>query len=162
MGAKRRQPGVPESMQETVKAITVCLQMGEFMTAMPSIRRMRSAIAAASVLALAMQVFSVIGRTQVQDYYPDSSRKLHEEGVTRVKACVDERGKLTSEPVVTLSSGHPRLDKASLKLAKAGSGRYKPAMQDGKPIAACFEFNVAWKLTQQPMDQGAQRPGLSQ
>ena len=128
------------------------------MTAMSSIPRMRPAIVAACVLAIALHVCSVIGRTQAQDFYPDKSRKLHEEGVTRVKACVDERGKLTGELVVTVSSGYPRLDEASLKVAKAGSGHYIPAMQDGKPIAACFEFNVAWKLRQ----PGAQPPGPSQ
>ena len=130
------------------------------MTAMPSIPRLRPAFAAACVLAIAMQVFSVVGRTQ--DFYPDKSRKLHEEGVTRVKACVDEYGKLTSKPVVTQSSGYPRLDEASIKLAKAGSGRYKPATQDGKPIAACFEFNVAWKLSQPPKNPEPQPPGPSQ
>ena len=77
---------------------------------------------------------------------PSESRRLHEEGVTRVRACVDEKGRLTSDPVVTLSSGYPRLDEASIRLAKAGSGRYKPATQDGKPIAACAEFNISWKL----------------
>jgi TonB family protein len=54
------------------------------------------------------------------DFYPPESRKLNEQGITRVKVCVDERGKLIGEPVVVVSSGHPRLDEASIKLAKAG------------------------------------------
>lgn len=65
---------------------------------------------------------------------------------TRVKVCIDERGGLIGEPVVVLSSGHPRLDEASINLAKAGSGRYKPATRAGKPITDCTEFNVNWKL----------------
>jgi TonB family protein len=81
------------------------------------------------------------------DFYPPESRKLKEEGVTRVKVCVDERGKLIGEPVVVVSSGHPRLDEASIKLTKAGSGRYKPATRDGKPVADCTELNINWKLT---------------
>jgi TonB family protein len=81
------------------------------------------------------------------DFYPPESRRLKEEGVTRVKVCVDERGKLIGEPVVVVSSGHPRLDEASINVAKAGSGRYKPATRDGKPVADCTELNINWKLT---------------
>lgn len=81
------------------------------------------------------------------DFYPPESRRLKEEGVTRVKVCVDERGKLIGEPVVVVSSGHPRLDEASIKITKAGSGRYKPATRDGKPVADCTELNINWKLT---------------
>src|SRR5215469_6327464 len=106
---------------------------------------MRAAACAAS--AIAMQAFSMIARAPVQDFYPPESRKLHEEGITRVKVCVDERGRLIGEPIVVLSSGYPRLDEASIKLAKAGSGRYKPATRDGKPIADCTEFSITWKLT---------------
>jgi TonB family protein len=107
---------------------------------------MRSAIIAVYVLAIGAQACPMIARAQTQDFYPAKSRRLHEEGTTRVKVCVDEKGNLTSEPVVTLSSGYPRLDEASIRLAKAGSGRYKPATQDGKTVAACAEFNIAWKL----------------
>ncbi len=107
---------------------------------------MRAAIVAVYASAIGMQAFPMIARAQVQDFYPAVSRRLHEEGTTRVKVCVDEKGKLTSEPVVTLSSGYPRLDEASIKLAKAGSGRYKPATKRGKAVADCVEFNVAWKL----------------
>jgi TonB family protein len=81
------------------------------------------------------------------DFYPPESRKLKEEGITRVRVCVDERGKLIGEPLVVVSSGYPRLDEASIKLAKAGSGRYKPATRDGKPVADCTEININWKLT---------------
>jgi TonB family protein len=81
------------------------------------------------------------------DFYPPESRKLKEEGITRVKVCVNERGELIGDPVVVVSSGHPRLDEASIKLAKAGSGRYTPTTRAGKPISDCMEFNINWKLT---------------
>jgi TonB family protein len=106
----------------------------------------RPAIVAASALAFALLVSSMLVEGTTQDFYTAASRRLHEEGVTRIKVCVDERGTLVGEPVVTLSSGYPRLDEASIKLAKAGSGRYKPATRNGKPVADCTEFNVAWKL----------------
>jgi TonB family protein len=95
---------------------------------------------------IAMHALSTVA-SNVDDYYPPESRKLHEEGTTRVKVCVNERGKVIGEPAVTLSSGYARLDEASIRVAKAGSGRYKPATRNGKPITDCTEINFTWKLT---------------
>jgi TonB family protein len=107
---------------------------------------LRAAGAVFAASTIAMHAVLTVAGTPVDDYYPPESRKLHEEGTTRVKVCVNERGKLIGDPVVVASSGYPRLDEASIKLAKAGSGRYKPATRDGKPVADCTEFNINWKL----------------
>lgn len=107
---------------------------------------MRSAIVAACAIGIGLSASVIAGSPSSLDYYPAESKRLHEEGITRVKVCVDDRGTLTSDPVVTASSGHARLDEAAVKLAKAGSGRYKPATRNGKPVADCAEFNVTWKL----------------
>lgn len=80
------------------------------------------------------------------DYYPPASRRLNEQGVTTVHVCVDGKGKVTEEPTVQTSSGSPRLDEGAVKLAKAGSGRYRPATEDGQPISACFPFAIRWQL----------------
>jgi TonB family protein len=63
-----------------------------------------------------------------------------------VSVCVDPSGKLSGEPSVATSSGSPRLDEGALKLAKAGSGRYKPATEDGKPVAGCNKFGIRFQL----------------
>ena len=56
------------------------------------------------------------------DFYPPSSIRLGEEGLTAVSVCVDDHGRLTTDPKVAVSSGSPRLDGGALALARAGSG----------------------------------------
>jgi protein TonB len=86
------------------------------------------------------------GFPATEDYYPQASRRLEEQGVVVVSVCVDPSGKLSGEPSVATSSGSPRLDEGALKLAKAGSGRYKPATEDGKPVAGCNKFGIRFQL----------------
>ena len=80
------------------------------------------------------------------DFYPPASQRLGEEGTTAVEACVGSDGRLTQEPKVAQSSGHNRIDEAALKLAKAGSGKYRPATEDGKPVPSCFKYNIRFQL----------------
>src|SRR5690348_15995796 len=77
------------------------------------------------------------GFPNVDDYYPDASRRLGEEGLTIVDICVGPDGKLTEPPKVKTSSGHERLDQAAIKVATVGSGRFKPATEEGKPVTKC-------------------------
>jgi periplasmic protein TonB len=86
------------------------------------------------------------GFPNVDDYYPDSSRRLGEEGLTIVDICVGPDGKLTEAPKVGKSSGHDRLDQAAVKVAQVGSGRFKPATEEGKPIAKCTQLPIRFKL----------------
>jgi periplasmic protein TonB len=82
----------------------------------------------------------------VNSYYPDASRRAGEEGRVLVKVCVNATGKIDSTDVAT-SSGHPGLDEAALKVARAY--RFKPATSDGRPVASCpslpgkFELHAA-------------------
>jgi protein TonB len=80
------------------------------------------------------------------DYYPAASKRLGEQGRSTVKVCVDSKGKLTDEPTVVQSSGMPRLDEGAVKLAKAGSGHYRPTTEDGQPVASCFAFAIKFEL----------------
>jgi protein TonB len=48
-----------------------------------------------------------------------------------------------SDPYVERSSGYPELDKASLDCVK--TWRYRPATEDGHPVAAHWEANVQWR-----------------
>src|ERR1700680_3461814 len=54
----------------------------------------------------------------VQDYYPEVSRRNGEEGRAIVKVCVNVAGKIDSVEIAT-TTGHPLLDEAALKVAKA-------------------------------------------
>ena len=67
----------------------------------------------------------------VQDYYPEVSRRNAEEGRAVVKVCVN-------------TTGHPLLDEAALKVAKAF--RFKPATSEGKPVASCPNLPVKFEL----------------
>jgi periplasmic protein TonB len=86
------------------------------------------------------------GFPNTEDYYPSASKRLGEAGSVVVHACVNQGGKLTEEPTVQTTSGNPRLDEGAVKLAKAGSGHYRPATEDGKPIDACFPFKITFSL----------------
>lgn len=86
------------------------------------------------------------GFPNTEDYYPNASRRLEEQGIVVLNVCVDQSGKLTQEPTVEKSSGSPRLDEGGLKLAKAGSGHYKPGTEDGKPVSGCGKFGIRFQL----------------
>jgi hypothetical protein len=59
--------------------------------------------------------------------------------------CVDEKGTLTQDPVITESSGDTRVDSGAVKLARLDSGRYKLPAADGKPQKGCFRFAVNFR-----------------
>jgi TonB family protein len=80
------------------------------------------------------------------DYYPDASRRSEEQGAAVLRVCVDATGRLTSDPVSTESSGSGRLDAAAIKLAKAGTGHYRPTTQDGRPVADCYPIKIRFEL----------------
>lgn len=87
------------------------------------------------------------------DYYPPAARRLAEEGSVSVRACVGMDGKLTEEPKVVRSSGSDSLNAGALQLAKAGSGHYKPATENGLPVPSCFVFVVTFqRLARSPRD----------
>jgi periplasmic protein TonB len=80
------------------------------------------------------------------DFYPDASRRLEEQGAVTMHSCVGPDGKLTEEPTVQKSSGSARLDGGAMRLAKAASGKYTPATEDGRPVAGCVAFIVKFQL----------------
>jgi hypothetical protein len=80
------------------------------------------------------------------EYYPDASRRLEEQGATSLQVCVDAAGRLTSDPEKTGTSGSGRLDAAAVRLAKAGSGHYRPTTQDGRPVADCYPIKIRFQL----------------
>jgi TonB family protein len=87
-----------------------------------------------------------IGFPTADDFYPSPAIRLGEQGVATVTACVDRTGRLTSDPIIGQTSGSSRLDQAALKLAKAGSGHYKPTTEDGQPVNSCYPFRIRFNL----------------
>jgi TonB family protein len=86
------------------------------------------------------------GFPNTADFYPSASIRAEEQGLAAVRACVDPNGRLTSDPTIVQSTGKPRLDEAALKLARAGSGRYRATMEDGKPVSSCYAFGIRFNL----------------
>jgi TonB family protein len=75
--------------------------------------------------------------------YPVESGPASESGVIHVRVCVGTDGRLTETPAIVRSTSRlQRMDDAALSLAKAGDGRYVPAMEDGSPVASCLVFQV--------------------
>jgi periplasmic protein TonB len=80
----------------------------------------------------------------VDDYYPESSRRLEEEGVAKIKVCVGTNGRV-KEASVDEPSGFPRLDEAGVKVAKLL--RFTPPTEDGKPVDnACGAVPIRFKM----------------
>lgn len=80
------------------------------------------------------------------DYYPPAARRLNEQGSAAVRVCVDPSGRLTAEPTVTQSSGSTRLDEGAIKLARAGSGHYRPTTENGVPVSSCYGYLIRFDL----------------
>ena len=86
------------------------------------------------------------GFPNTDEYYPSISKWKLEQGIATVRVCVDTNGRLTGEPTTVASSGSARLDVGALQLAKAGSGHYRPTLEDGKAVNSCYSFRVRFEL----------------
>jgi TonB family protein len=80
------------------------------------------------------------------DFYPPAQIRGRVEGTTSVNVCTDEHGRLTAAPTIVRSSGSAGLDQGALRLAKAGSGRYRASLEDGRPVSSCYSFQVTFNL----------------
>jgi TonB family protein len=88
------------------------------------------------------------GFPDTADFYPSLSIHLGEQGLSTVRVCVDGHGRLTSDPTTVQSSGSARLDEGALKLARAGSGHYRAATEDGQPVNSCYPVGIRFQLKQ--------------
>jgi TonB family protein len=86
------------------------------------------------------------GFPNTADFYPPSAMRVGEAGLTAVNVCVDDHGRLTTDPKIAVSSGSPRLDGGALALARAGSGHYRSTTENGRAISACFQIGVRFTL----------------
>ncbi len=79
----------------------------------------------------------------LQDYYPSVSRNLEEQGLVKVRVCVDVKGH-PSQAEVAETSKYPRLDAAALKVAQRM--RFRPATEDGKKVETCPILPIRFTL----------------
>jgi periplasmic protein TonB len=86
------------------------------------------------------------GFPNTDDYYPSIAKRMEEQGGATVRVCVGANGRLTSDPTIAQTSGSPRLDDGALLLAKAGSGHYRAATEDGRAVNSCYSFRVRFAL----------------
>jgi TonB family protein len=64
-------------------------------------------------------------------------------GTVEVRVCVDAKGRLAQNPAVIQSSGDAKFDDAALRVARSGSGHYRPATgSDGKPTSGCEQLAI--------------------
>jgi TonB family protein len=89
------------------------------------------------------------GFPDTEDYYPPGARRLGETGTSVVSVCVDPRGRLAAAPTLVASSGVGQIDEGALRLAKAGSGHYRPTTEDGRPVSSCYAFRITFQLADQ-------------
>jgi protein TonB len=80
------------------------------------------------------------------DDYPPQSKRLGEEGVTRVRLLVLPDGSIGDVQVVQ-SSGFPRLDETAVRKLK----RWKvmPGTENGKPVQMWMDLNVKWQIKEE-------------
>jgi len=87
-----------------------------------------------------------VGFPTASEYYPDSEIRRGRQGNVAVNVCIDPKGVLTSNPAILASSGSAPLDQAALRLARAGSGHFRPTTEDGRPVNACYGFQIQFVL----------------
>jgi len=75
--------------------------------------------------------------------YPPEAVAAHAEGVTILGFIITESGRTDTVKVVR-SSGNDALDAAAVTCA--GRWLYRPAMQNGKPVAVPWKAEVRWAL----------------
>ena len=78
------------------------------------------------------------------DDYPPVSIRLQEQGKVAIKYTISPEGSVT-ECAVTGPSGKPRLDDAACTMVKK-RWKFKPATQDGKPVAVSLPAEVIFAL----------------
>ena len=83
---------------------------------------------------------SKANQPSVDDYYPPTSQRLGEEGLSRVRICVGTNGRVT-EATLDDSSGFERLDEAALKVAKLY--RFNPVTE-----TVCSTMPIRFKINE--------------
>lgn len=83
--------------------------------------------------------------TVSEDDYPPASLRAEEQGRTVITVSINTQGRVDGCTVAT-SSGFPKLDEKSCQLAQRRF-RFKPALQNGQPIASSKVMPIRWQIT---------------
>lgn len=78
-------------------------------------------------------------------WYPALAIRLNHEGTTTLGFTVQTDGSISDVHVVN-SSGHDELDEAAVQCATSSWSNYKPAQQNGQPVAVPWKATVLWRL----------------
>ena len=81
------------------------------------------------------------------DFYPDASRRLGEQGTALVKLCIGDGGKVVGNPEIQKTSGSSRLDQAALRYARNTSGHFSPETRNGQAVTVCTALPIKFQLT---------------
>ncbi len=93
------------------------------------------------------QAASAIGSstTVSEDDYPPASLRAEEQGRAVITVSINTAGRVDGCSVTT-SSGFPKLDDKSCQLASRRF-RFKPALQNGQPVASTKVMPIKWQIT---------------
>lgn len=89
--------------------------------------------------------------------YPAESLAANEEGKTLLRAHITAAGELRGLSVLR-SSGHPRLDQATLKALE--HCRFAPGTRSGVPIDSSMVLEYRWRIDQEPAPPADSQPRL--
>jgi protein TonB len=78
------------------------------------------------------------------NYYPPIAVRLNQTGTTTVTVHIGADGSVQNVDIAD-SSGHDALDQASIKCITS-RWRYKPALQNGQPVATTKQYAIKWQL----------------
>jgi periplasmic protein TonB len=96
---------------------------------------------------VALPALVLIGKNvlpNTEDYYPARARRAGLEGISEVRVCVDERGRLQGDPTIQHSSGSGLLDAGAIAVVRAGN--YARATRGGVPVPNCYGFRIAFHM----------------
>ena|SRR5437868_442053 len=77
-------------------------------------------------------------------FYPAIAVRLNQTGTTTVTVHIGADGGVQNVDIAD-SSGHDALDQASIKCITS-RWRYKPALQNGQPVATTKQYAIKWQL----------------
>jgi protein TonB len=78
-------------------------------------------------------------------WYPSIAVRLNQQGTTTLSFTINVDGSV-SDAKVAKSSGYDSLDQAAIRCVEA-SWHYKPALDNGHPVAAPWKADVTWNLS---------------
>ncbi|MGB6488632.1 MAG: energy transducer TonB [Steroidobacteraceae bacterium] len=143
-------PPPPQMQQQQVQVpppvVNIQIPTESQTHAITVVRRVVKAAPAAPVATTPLQAIQD-GFPPTDQYYPDASRRLGEQGTALVKLCIGTGGRVIGDPSVTRSSGSSRLDEAAIRYAKATSGHFKPATRGGVAFTECVSLPIKFQLT---------------